>query len=92
MEETGNPHGIPLLFIHGISQSRLCWRKQIHSDLGVDFRLITMDLRGHRQSEKPGFGYDDSRNWANDIQAVIESLHFLSASRAFPFLGECRPV
>lgn len=74
IEETGNPNGIPLLFIHGISQSRLCWNKQIHSDLRQGFRLITPDLRGYGDSEKPRFGYDDPRNWADGIQAIIQSL------------------
>jgi non-heme chloroperoxidase len=36
-----------------------------------------MDLRGHGYSEKPRFGYDHSQNWANDIQAVIQSLDLI---------------
>jgi hypothetical protein len=27
VEETGNPEGRPILFIHGFSQSRLAWSK-----------------------------------------------------------------
>lgn len=74
VEEFGNPQGIPLLFIHGISQSRLSWLKQIHSYLAEEFRLVAMDIRGHGFSEKPRFGYDQSKNWADDVQAVICSL------------------
>jgi hypothetical protein len=31
--EWGNPEGFPLLFIHGWSQSDLCWLNQVRGDL-----------------------------------------------------------
>lgn len=74
IEETGNPHGIPLLFIHGFNQCRLAWTKQTHSDLARDFRIITMDNRGHGLSEKPSDAYSNSKLWADDIRAAIEEL------------------
>jgi len=74
VDETGNPNGKPLLFIHGFSQSRLCWNKQMQSDLGNDFRLVALDIRGHGLSEKPKDAYGDSRLWADDIHAVITTL------------------
>jgi len=33
-----------------------------------------MDLRGHGLSDKPREGYDDSKLWADDVNAVIQSL------------------
>ena len=72
--ETGNPSGQPILFIHGFSQSWLSWSRQLTSDLGRTYRLIAMDLRGHGSSEKPRTGYDDSRLWADDVNAVIKTL------------------
>jgi pimeloyl-ACP methyl ester carboxylesterase len=72
--ETGNARGRPILFIHGFSQCSLAWSRQLDSDLAQDFRLVAMDLRGHGLSDKPAGGYDDSRLWADDIHAVIESL------------------
>lgn len=74
VEETGNPVGKPMLFIHGFSQSRLAWRKQTSSDLASDFRLVTMDIRGHGLSDKPRGGYDDPALWAQDVHAVIAAL------------------
>ena len=74
VDETGNPSGKPLLFIHGFSQSRLCWNKQMQSDLAKDFRLVSMDIRGHGLSEKPKDAYGDSRLWADDVHAVITTL------------------
>jgi pimeloyl-ACP methyl ester carboxylesterase len=72
--ETGDPAGHPILFIHGFSQSWQSWARQLNSDLADDHRLVAMDLRGHGQSEKPIEGYADSKLWADDVNAVIESL------------------
>ena len=74
VEETGTPEGQAILFIHGFSQSRLAWSKQLDSDLGDEFRLVAMDIRGHGLSQKPRDAYGDSQLWADDINAVIETL------------------
>jgi non-heme chloroperoxidase len=71
VEETGNPDGRPILFIHGFSQCRLAWSKQLNSDLANDFRLVAMDIRGHGLSAKPRDAYGDAKLWADDVQAVI---------------------
>jgi non-heme chloroperoxidase len=72
--ESGNAHGRPILFIHGFSQSCLCWSRQLNSDLANDFRLVAMDLRGHGLSDKPREGYADSKLWADDVNAVVQTL------------------
>ena len=72
--ETGNPEGRPILFIHGFSQCWLAWSRQLNSDLAADLRLVAMDLRGHGLSDKPRDAYADSRLWADDVNAVIQSL------------------
>ena len=48
-----NPNGPEILFIHGFSQSHLSWIKQVTSDLAKDFHMVTYDLRGHGNSDKP---------------------------------------
>jgi pimeloyl-ACP methyl ester carboxylesterase len=63
-----------VLFIHGLSQSRLAWKKQTCSDLAPEFRLVTMDIRGHGLSDKPRGAYGDPALWAEDVQAVIAAL------------------
>ena len=73
--ETGNPGGRPVLFIHGVSQCWLQWSRQLESDLVEDHRLVALDMRGHGLSDKPRVGYDDSKQWADDVNAVIETLH-----------------
>jgi non-heme chloroperoxidase len=72
--ETGNPGGRPILFIHGLSQCWLAWGRQLNSDLADRYRLVAMDMRGHGLSEKPRDGYDDSRLWADDVDAVLRAL------------------
>ena len=74
VHEAGNPVGRPIVFIHGFSQCSLAWTRQLTSDLGADFRLIAMDLRGHGRSDKPREGYGDSKLWADDIHAVLQTL------------------
>ena len=72
--ETGNTKGRPIVFIHGLSQCWLCWSRQMTSDLARDHRLVAMDIRGHGLSARPHDGYGDSKLWADDINAVIQSL------------------
>jgi pimeloyl-ACP methyl ester carboxylesterase len=72
--EAGNQRGQPILFIHGVSQSSLAWERQLSSDLAQRYRLVAMDLRGHGSSDRPPAGYDDSRLWADDVDAVIREL------------------
>ncbi len=71
--EWGNPKGPALLFIHGWSQSDLCWRNQVCGDLADAFRIVTFDLRGHGLSDKPAGPehYTDGQLWADDVAAVI---------------------
>jgi non-heme chloroperoxidase len=72
--EAGNPGGRPVLFIHGFSQCRLAWGRQLGSDLADDYRLVAMDMRGHGLSDKPREGYSDSGVWAEDVNAAIGAL------------------
>ena len=76
VREWGDPEGPPIVFVHGWSQSQLCWSRQIAGPLADDFRLVTFDLRGHGMSEQPldAGAYVDARLWADDLNAVIEQL------------------
>jgi pimeloyl-ACP methyl ester carboxylesterase len=76
VREWGNPDGPPILFIHGLSQSHLCWYRQYLSDLADEFRLVAYDMRGHGMSEAP-LGqehYARGRLWADDLAGVIREL------------------
>jgi len=76
VREWGPPDAPPILFLHGISQSHLCWIHQYDSSLAEDFRLVACDLRGHGMSEAPTQPqhYTDPGLWADDVAAIIDQL------------------
>lgn len=78
VREWGQPGGIPLLLIHGWSQSLLCWTKQHEGELQDQFRVVAVDLRGHGMSEAPleAEQYVDGDKWADDVAAIINQLTF----------------
>ncbi|WP_175694386.1 alpha/beta fold hydrolase [Burkholderia ambifaria] len=77
VQESGNPNGPPVIFIHGLLGSRLNWEAQVQSPELRKYRIITYDLRGHGLSDKPSGGtpYHDGRRWADDLEAVIARSH-----------------
>jgi non-heme chloroperoxidase len=76
VREWGKADGPPILFMHGFSQSHLCWAKQYQSALAEEFRLVAYDLRGHGMSEAPlePVHYTDGQLWADDLAAIIAQL------------------
>jgi len=74
-QEWGNPAGPEILFIHGFSQSHLSWMRQVEGDLAKEFHIVTYDLRGHGNSDKPldPARYRDSKAWGDEVQAVIDA-------------------
>jgi non-heme chloroperoxidase len=75
-QDWGNPNGLEILFIHGFSQSHLSWIKQVTSgDLAREFHMVTYDLRGHGNSDKPlePERYKTGKYWADELQAVMDA-------------------
>ena len=75
-QDWGNPNGPEILFIHGFSQSHLSWIKQVtNSDLAKEFHMVTYDLRGHGNSDKPfePERYKTSKYWGDEVQAVMDA-------------------
>jgi non-heme chloroperoxidase len=75
-QDWGNPNGPEILFIHGFSQSHLSWIKQVtNSDLAKEFHMVTYDLRGHGNSDKPfePERYKTGKYWAEELQAVMDA-------------------
>jgi len=74
-QEWGNPNGPGIVFIHGFSQSNLSWMRQTNSELAKEFHIVTYDLRGHGNSDKPleAARYRDGKAWADEVQAVIDA-------------------
>lgn len=65
-------HGEPFLFIHGGGMSHEAWEQQSYS-LTDDFRVVTVDLRGHGESDKPADGHTFER-LAKDMNTLIAYL------------------
>jgi non-heme chloroperoxidase len=74
-QEWGNPNGPEILFIHGFGQSNLSWIRQVNGDLAKEFRIVTYDLRGHGNSDKPldKAPYHDNKAWADEVKAVMDA-------------------
>lgn len=70
---TGQPESRPLVLLHGWAQSSACWGEVLVGELAARYRVIAVDLRGHGYSGAPDAGYDDSANWAGDVDAVLSA-------------------
>ena len=75
VQESGDPNGQAVIFIHGLLGSRLNWEKQISSPQLQRYRMITYDLRGHGLSDKPENieAYRNGRRYADDLATVLEA-------------------
>jgi pimeloyl-ACP methyl ester carboxylesterase len=74
VQQSGNPDGPEIVFIHGFSMGQLCWQSQVESHLAERFRLVTYDLRGHGASDKPlePKFYREGPRWADELAAVLD--------------------
>lgn len=64
--------GRPVLFIHGWTMSGRFWKYQIDA-LADQYRVVTLDLRGHGRSSKVFHGHTVPQ-YARDIRGVIKAL------------------
>jgi len=69
---TDQGKGTPILFVHGYPLSRAMWDPQVKG-LSSNFRVITLDLRGHGESEAPLWFYTVEM-FADDIRALLDHL------------------
>lgn len=74
-EDTGR--GTPLLFIHGLGSSTSGWGNQVPA-FSKNYRVITFDVRGHGQSDKPRGPYSITM-FAEDAVALMDSLQITPA-------------
>jgi len=77
VREVGDPKAPAIVFVHGIAQSQLAFHRQAQGDLARRFRLITYDLRGHGESDKPAApeAYTAPRRMSDDLRAVLQATH-----------------
>lgn len=72
----GSADGPPIVLLHNLMASAQVWEKQQADPALAEFRLVSIDLRGHGSSAKPynPYLYRASRPWADDVAGVIETL------------------
>lgn len=75
--QMGDPHGTPVVLIHGYTGSALDW-VPILPYLPRHWRLILPDLRGHGDSSKPECCYDLD-DFAYDIKLLLDRLRVTHA-------------
>ena len=64
--------GPPLVLVHGWNQTAALFERQV-AGLSDRFRVVTFDLRGHGESERPDHGYRIAR-YAMDLRTVIDEV------------------
>lgn len=64
--------GEPFVFVHGGAMSHEMWEQQVY-DLADDFRVVSVDLRGHGESDKPSHGHTFDR-LVKDVEALASHL------------------
>jgi 3-oxoadipate enol-lactonase len=64
--------GIPIVFLHAFPLNRTMWANQ-EQVLSSQFRVITIDLRGHGESDAPLWRYTLDQS-ADDVCALLDQL------------------
>ncbi len=83
--QLGDPHGVPVVLIHGFTDSDLDWAPLVPY-LSRSFRLVIVDLRGHGVSGKPQCCYT-RLDFAYDIKLLLDSLGIARADIVGHSLG-----
>ena len=62
-----------IVFLHGVMMSGAVFKRQV-SALSADYRVVTIDVRGFGQSDKPETGYS-GENFVGDLKHIIEQMN-----------------
>lgn len=69
--------GLPLVFLHAFPFNRTMWEPQLKG-LSDRFRVITVDLRGHGESDAPLWRYSMDQ-FADDVKGLLDHLSIRQA-------------
>ena len=83
--QLGDPRGVPVVLIHGYTDSDLDWAPLVPY-LSKDFRLVIVDLRGHGESSKPECCYT-RLDFAYDVKLLLDALGIARADIVGHSLG-----
>jgi pimeloyl-ACP methyl ester carboxylesterase len=75
--EQGDPSGIPMLFLHGVTDS---WRsfERVLPQLPESIHAFALTQRGHGDADRPAAGYR-TRDFAADVAAFADAVGLASA-------------
>ena len=77
--------GLPIVFLHAFPLNRTMWAPQ-EDTLSSRFRVITVDLRGHGESDAPLWRYTLDQS-ADDVRALLDHLSIQQAVLAGLSMG-----
>jgi pimeloyl-ACP methyl ester carboxylesterase len=69
--------GFPIVFLHAFPLNRTMWAQQ-ESTLSPYYRVVTVDLRGHGESDAPLWHYSLEQT-AEDVRALLDHLSIRQA-------------
>ncbi|MDF0675712.1 MAG: alpha/beta fold hydrolase [Nitrospira sp.] len=69
--------GLPIIFLHAFPLNRTMWKEQ-EETLSSQFRVITIDLRGHGESDAPLWRYTLDQA-ADDVRGLLDRLSIQQA-------------
>lgn len=69
--------GLPIVFLHAFPLNRRMWAQQ-EAALSIQSRIITIDLRGHGESDAPLWHYTLDQA-ADDVRALLDNLSIQQA-------------
>src|SRR6476620_9462133 len=69
--------GLPIVFLHAFPLNRTMWAGQGHA-LSSQFRIITIDIRGHGESDAPLWRYTLEQS-TDDVRALLDHLEIQRA-------------
>ncbi|NLE06171.1 MAG: alpha/beta hydrolase [Crenarchaeota archaeon] len=71
--------GVPLVLIHGASDSLKLWEPLTSTKLSERYRIIAIDVRGHGKSTKPNQAYSIEQ-FSKDLKYLLEKLRIKKAN------------
>lgn len=70
----GDPGHQPVVFLHGGGQTRHSWGRAARETIALGYYVISLDLRGHGESEWSPEGRYEIDDYVADLKAVIAEL------------------
>ena len=70
--EAGNPHGPPIVFVHGYLDSRRIWEPAL-PHLPQQHRLVFVSQRGFGDADKPQAGFTQT-DYVKDLEAFLGAI------------------